>query len=39
LAALEKASFWLSASSDGKTVWYSERTEEQARLVFRTKDF
>jgi len=39
LATLEKASFWLSASSDGKTVWYSELTEEQARLVFRTKEF
>lgn len=39
LATLEKASFWLSASSDGKTVWYSELTDEQARLVFRTKEF
>lgn len=39
LAMLEKASFWLSASSDGKTVWYSELTDEQARLVFRTREF
>ena len=35
---LEKASFWLSASQDGKSVWYSELTEEQAHLVFRTNE-
>lgn len=39
LGTLEKASFWLSASSDGKTVWYSELTKEQARLVFRAREF
>lgn len=39
LGTLEKASFWLSASNDGKTVWYSELTGEQARLVFRTRQF
>jgi len=31
---LEKASFWLGASSDGRSIWYSELTPEQARLVF-----
>ena len=35
LGTLEKASFWLSASRDGKSVWYSELTLDQARLVFR----
>ena len=31
LAALEKASFWLAASADGSSVWYSELTDSQAR--------
>jgi Tol biopolymer transport system component/DNA-binding winged helix-turn-helix (wHTH) protein len=35
VATLEKASFWLSASVDGSSIWYSELTEEQARGVFR----
>jgi len=35
LGALPNASFWLSASEDGKSVWYSELTQEQARQVFR----
>ena len=39
LGTLEGASFWLSASNDGKAVWYSELTEEQARLAFQTKEF
>ena len=39
LGTMEKTSFWLSASNDGKTVWYSELTGEQARLVFRTGQF
>jgi hypothetical protein len=30
LGALENASFRLSSSLDGKSVWYSELTEEQA---------
>ena len=34
LGRLENASFWLSASADGKSVWYSELTKEQAQLVF-----
>lgn len=34
LAILPKASFWLAASSDGRSIWYSELTREQARLVF-----
>ncbi|HTZ32129.1 MAG TPA: hypothetical protein VMH31_06710, partial [Methylomirabilota bacterium] len=34
LAALEKASFWLAASADGSTAWYSELTDSQARQVF-----
>jgi DNA-binding winged helix-turn-helix (wHTH) protein len=38
LGTLENASFWLSASSDGKSVWYSELTQEQAHLVFRKED-
>ncbi len=38
LGMLEKASFWLSASEDGKSVWYSELTQEQAHLVFRTDE-
>ena len=35
LGVLENASFWLSSSLDGKSVWYSELTDEQAHLVFR----
>jgi DNA-binding winged helix-turn-helix (wHTH) protein len=35
LATLEKASFWLSASKDGSSIWYSELTDDQARLVFK----
>ena len=35
LATLEKASFWLSASTDGSSVWYSELTDYQARQVFK----
>jgi DNA-binding winged helix-turn-helix (wHTH) protein len=35
VATLEKASFWLSASSDGSSIWYSELTDYQARQVFR----
>lgn len=38
LGMLEKASFWLSASQEGKSVWYSELTREQAQLVFRTNE-
>ncbi len=38
LGTLEKASFWLGASADGRSVWYSELTQEQARLVFRTEN-
>jgi len=38
LGTLEKASFWLSASADGKSVWYSELTKEQAHLAFKTED-
>jgi DNA-binding winged helix-turn-helix (wHTH) protein len=34
LATLEKASFWLAASADGSSVWYSELTDLQARQVF-----
>ena len=37
LGRLENASFWLSASADGKSAWYSELTEEQAHLVFVTQ--
>jgi hypothetical protein len=32
---LGRASFWLSASFDGKSIWYSELTDEQARGVFK----
>jgi len=35
LSTLENASFWLSSSLDGKSVWYSELTEEQANQVFK----
>jgi DNA-binding winged helix-turn-helix (wHTH) protein len=35
LAALDKASFWLSASKDGSSIWYSELTDDQARQVFK----
>jgi DNA-binding winged helix-turn-helix (wHTH) protein len=35
LGVLENASFWLSASADGKSVWYSELTNDQARQVFK----
>ena len=38
LGMLEKASFWLSASLDGRSVWYSELTQGQAHLVFRTSE-
>lgn len=34
LATLERASFWLAASADGSSVWYSELTDTQARQVF-----
>jgi DNA-binding winged helix-turn-helix (wHTH) protein len=34
VAALEKASFWLAASADGTSLWYSELTDTQAREVF-----
>jgi DNA-binding winged helix-turn-helix (wHTH) protein len=34
LATLAKASFWLAASADGSSVWYSELTDTQARQVF-----
>jgi len=39
LGVLEKASFWLGASSDGSSIWYSELTPEQARLVFNEDHF
>ena len=35
LSRLENASFWLSSSRDGKSVWYSELTELQAHQVFK----
>ncbi len=35
LATLNKASFWLSASNDGSSIWYSELTDDQARLAFK----
>jgi len=35
LGTLQNASFWLSSSLDGKSVWYSELTEEQAHQVFK----
>jgi DNA-binding winged helix-turn-helix (wHTH) protein len=35
LAALEKASFWLAASTNGTSIWYSELTDNQARQVFK----
>jgi Tol biopolymer transport system component/DNA-binding winged helix-turn-helix (wHTH) protein len=35
LGTLERASFWLSASLDGKSIWYSELTNDQARQVFQ----
>lgn len=35
LATLEKASFWLSASTNGTSVWYSELTDYQAHQVFK----
>jgi DNA-binding winged helix-turn-helix (wHTH) protein len=35
LGAIENASFWLSSSLDGKSVWYSELTDEQAHGVFK----
>jgi DNA-binding winged helix-turn-helix (wHTH) protein len=35
LATLEKASFWLSASANGSSVWYSELTDNQAHAVFK----
>jgi len=38
IAPLENASFWLSASVDGKSVWYSELTQEQAHLAFKTEE-
>ncbi len=38
IAPLENASFWLSASFDGKSVWYSELTQEQAHLAFKTEE-
>jgi len=38
IALLENASFWLSASVDGKSVWYSELTQEQAHLAFKTEE-
>jgi DNA-binding winged helix-turn-helix (wHTH) protein/dipeptidyl aminopeptidase/acylaminoacyl peptidase len=34
LKTLKNASFWLSSSLDGKSVWYSELTDNQARQVF-----
>jgi len=38
IAPLQNASFWLSASLDGKSVWYSELTQEQAHLAFKTEE-
>ncbi len=35
LRTLENASFWLSSSLDGKSIWYSELTDNQARQVFK----
>jgi DNA-binding winged helix-turn-helix (wHTH) protein len=35
LAELEKASFWLSSSANGSSIWYSELTDNQARQVFK----
>lgn len=35
LTTLEKASFWLSASADGSSIWYSELTDYEARRVFK----
>jgi len=35
LRTLENASFWLSSSLDGNSIWYSELTDHQARQVFK----
>lgn len=35
IGALDRTSFWLSASQDGSSIWYSELTDDQARLVFK----
>lgn len=35
LATLENASFWLAASANGTSIWYSELTDNQARQVFK----
>ena len=35
LATLERASFWLSATASGSSIWYSELTDNQARQVFK----
>lgn len=35
LAELEKASFWLAATANGSSIWYSELTDNQARQVFK----
>ncbi|HUN61417.1 MAG TPA: winged helix-turn-helix domain-containing protein [Candidatus Sulfotelmatobacter sp.] len=35
LATLEQASFWLAASANGTSIWYSELTDNQARQVFK----
>jgi DNA-binding winged helix-turn-helix (wHTH) protein len=39
LASLERASFWLSASANGSSVWYSELTDRQAHQVFKASLF
>jgi hypothetical protein len=41
LAILERASFWLSASATGSSVWvwYSELTDRQANQVFKASLF
>jgi DNA-binding winged helix-turn-helix (wHTH) protein len=35
LATLERASFWLSSSANGSSVWYSELTDYEAHKVFK----
>ncbi len=39
LATFERDSFWLSASANGCSVWYSELTDHQAHEVFQVSLF
>lgn len=37
VSELEKTSFWLSSSKDGKSVWYAQKEDEESRTALRVE--